>query len=87
MFDIIGWCGMQKEFYLFLFDCIPFLREYGNISYHQSNQRSSDSSSLPEVTNLSPTSNSLSRAKPKMKNVTVGDFRTVVPVLVLDIPD
>lgn len=82
----LWWCGMQKDFYLFLFDMIPFLREYANVSYHQPDQRSLESSDFPEITNLSY-SGSPTLAAPKTKTYALGDFRTVVPVLVLDIPD
>lgn len=85
-FEHVGWCGMQKDFCLFLLDLIPLLREYGNVSYRQSDQRSFEPSDIPEVTNLSPSRYSPKFFKPKAKNIT-GDSRTVVPVLVIDLPD
>nr|CAG4637118.1 EOG090X087A [Ceriodaphnia reticulata] len=82
----LWWCGMQKDFCLFILDLIPLLREYGNVSYRQSDERSFESSENPEVTNLSPHRNSPSIVRPKTKNLS-GDSRTVVPALVIDLPD
>ncbi len=77
---------MQKDFCLFILDLVPLLREYGNVSYRQSDERSYESSDNLEVTNLSPNHNSPSFARPRTKSLN-GDSRTVVPVLVIDLPD
>ncbi|KZS05400.1 Transmembrane protein 185A [Daphnia magna] len=84
----LWWCGMQKDFCVFLLDFFPFLREYGNVSYHRqsSEQRSFESNDTPEVTVMSPNRYSPNFFRPKVKNINI-DSRTVVPVLIIDLPD
>lgn len=79
---------MQKDFCVFLLDFFPFLREYGNVSYRRQSyeQRSFESSDIPEVTVMSPNRNSPNVLRPKVKNINI-DSRTVVPVLIIDLPD
>ena len=98
--SVTGWCGMQKDCFLFLMDVVPSLREYGNVSYHQSaQQRPSD----PETASLSPSNEASSgfsslspssithgNKKHKTRNVSkaaADNNRTVVPILSIDIPD
>lgn len=80
---------MRKDFCLFILDLVPMLREYGNVSYdYQSpNQRSLESSDIPEVSVLSPNPNPPISACPKIKNLKDVDTRTVVPILIIDLPD
>ncbi|XP_046440062.1 transmembrane protein 185B-like [Daphnia pulex] len=85
----LWWCGMRKDFCLFILDLFPMLREYGNVSYdyQSTEQRSLESNDIPEVTVLSPNHNPLSSVWPKIKNVKNVDSRTVVPILIIDLPD
>ena len=80
---------MQKDFCLFILDLVPMLREYGNVSYdyQSTDHRSLDSHDIPEVTVLSPNHNPSSSVWPKIKNLKNVDSRTVVPILIIDIPD
>ena len=69
---------MQKDFCLFLFDLVPSLREYGNVSYqHQQQQGVLDGND--DLNNFL----SLKQMKKKVKN----DARAVVPMLAIDVPD
>nr|CAG4643299.1 EOG090X087A [Ilyocryptus agilis] len=78
------WCGMQKDFFSFLLELFPALREYGNVSYRY--QESTQRALYPEGRDLSP--NLLRQATPesKIRNMR-SDCRTVVPILSIDIPD
>ncbi len=82
---------MQKDFCLFLLDVIPSLREYGNVSYHQSAQHrpSLDPETANLSTNESPAGDSpmtgLNNAKSR-SNMKI-DNRIVVPILSIDVPD
>jgi len=80
---------MRKDFCLFILDLFPILREYGNISYdyQSTDQRSLESSDIPEVTVLSPNHNPPNSVWSKIKNVKNVDSRTVVPILIIDLPD
>lgn len=69
-----GWCGMQKDFYLFLLDIVPSLREYGNISYH---------GSLGSSAGVDQTDGHQARMKPRLRT----DLRPVAPVIAIDVPD
>lgn len=42
-----GWFGIRKDFCHFLLELLPFLREYGNVSYDL--QRSEDPEAVEEV--------------------------------------
>lgn len=89
----LWWCGMQKDFCLFLLDFAPSLREYGNTSYSSSNSDRRETS--PETANLSPNRSSTATAvglgifehKHPGGAIIKSDSRTVVPVLAIDIPD
>ena len=79
---------MQKDFCLFILDLIPSLREYWNVSYRQPDQRSLESSEIPEVSSFSTRlRQSPILSRPKTKQHTGGDFRPIVPALVIDMPD
>lgn len=90
--SILGWCGMQKDCFSFLMEVAPSLREYGNVSYHQSAQPARPAAD-PERTSLSPNDEPLPPSSvvnsKKNRNVKVNkaDNRTVVPILSIDIPD
>jgi len=72
----LWWCGMQKDFCLFLLDLVPSLREYGNVSYqHQQQQGVLDGND--DLNNFL----SLKQMKKKVKN----DARAVVPMLAIDL--
>nr|CAG4634868.1 EOG090X087A [Alona affinis] len=90
------WCGMQKDCFLFLMDVVPSLREYGNVSYHQSTQQRPDD---PESASLSPSNDEPSSGfqgssvvnKKNRNSATNGKAdisrAVVVPILAIDIPD
>lgn len=79
---------MQKDFYLFILDLIPSLREYWNVSYRQPDERSEETTEVPETTTLSTyVRHSPKHTRSKTKIVIGRDFRPVVPVLVIDMPD
>nr|CAG4642603.1 EOG090X087A [Evadne anonyx] len=75
----LWWCGMQKDFYPFLLDMLPSLREYGNVSY-QLDARSAPAASTPDHLDRF---DHLKRIKRNLKN----DARAVVPILIIDVPD
>ena len=80
---------MQKDFCLFILDLVPMLREYGNVSYdnQSTDHRSLQPNDIPEVTVLSPNNNPPNSVWPKIKNLKNVDSRTVVPILIIDLPD
>lgn len=43
----VGWFGIRKDFCHFLLELLPFLREYGNVSYDL--QRSEDPDAAEEL--------------------------------------
>ena len=78
VFMIAGWCGMQKDFYPFLLDMLPSLREYGNVSYQL------DASSAPQsAPSRTDHLDHFKRIKRNLRN----DSRAVVPMLTIDAPD
>nr|CAG4649441.1 EOG090X087A [Scapholeberis mucronata] len=84
----LWWCGMQKDFYLFILDLMPSLREYWNVSYRQPDERSVESTEIPETTTLSTyVRHSPEHTRLKAKIMLGQDFRPVVPFLVIDMPD
>lgn len=74
----LWWCGMQKDFYPFLLDMLPSLREYGNVSYQL------DTSSAPQsAPSRTDHLDHFKRIKRNLRN----DSRAVVPMLTIDAPD
>nr|CAG4645614.1 EOG090X087A [Lynceus sp. MCZ IZ 141354] len=70
----LWWCGMQKDFCQFLLTIVPPLREYGNISYRRQSEDSSASDH-----EIPPLKRQTWVKKP--------DTKTVVPALIIDVPD
>lgn len=86
-FFLAGWFGMRKDFFLFLLDLVPWMREYGNVSYEQPGDRVQTLEENPEATVLAPSDRLPGLCKTKMKGSAKGDNRTVVPILAIDFPD
>lgn len=99
---IPGWFGMRKNFSQFLLCALPFLQEYGNISYHaeqqpvqpSSNNRRSDGSSDssgrdgPDATaQLDEFSVKHERRSKKYNNKKIDHLKPVVPIISIDLPD
>nr|CAG4650255.1 EOG090X087A [Sida crystallina] len=93
----LWWCGMQKDFCLFLLSMVPSLREYGNISYqgHAADGSTERHSNNLEAAHLSPDRSlaaasdtfGFSKQKGRGTSVSKSDVRTVVPILAIDLPD
>nr|CAG4648008.1 EOG090X087A [Moina brachiata] len=83
----VWWFGMRKDFFLFLLDLVPWMREYGNVSYEQPGDRVQTLEENPEATVLAPSDRLPGLCKTKMKGSAKGDNRTVVPILAIDFPD
>eukprot|EP00111_Clytia_hemisphaerica_P002795 TCONS_00007870-protein len=75
------WFGMRKDFCEFLLDAIPFLREYGNISYKFSDTVVADANESDGSSSSIELSNTQESSKIREAN------KPVASVLVLDIPD
>nr|CAG4644063.1 EOG090X087A [Lepidurus arcticus] len=78
------WCGMRKEFSVFLLEAFPSLTLYGNISCHRPVVCEPERSALPVSTGQANT-------EPRVKKSSIGgnklEVKTVVPALIIDAPD
>lgn len=89
------WFGIRKSFSQFLLSAMPFLQEYGNISYHAETQ-SNAGQSVPLDGSSSSTSNmaateplhEFSKHDKKSKKAAKNDImKPVVPFISIDLPD
>ncbi|XP_002011912.3 transmembrane protein 185B [Drosophila mojavensis] len=89
------WFGIRKSFSQFLLSAMPFLQEYGNISYHAETQ-SNAGQSVPLDASSSSTSNiaatdplhEFSKHEKKSKKAAKNDImKPVVPFISIDLPD
>lgn len=78
---------MRKDFFLFLLDLVPWIREYGNVSYELPGERSQTDEENPEAATLAPSDQLPSVCKSKKKASNKRDNRIVMPILVIDSPD
>lgn len=85
-----GWFGIRKNFCQFLLSALPFLQEYGNISYHSSDaaaqqDRESTTSSIHTGSNvLVEFEKHDKRGRKLQKNKKLDP---VVPIISIDLPD
>lgn len=86
------WFGIRKSFSQFLLSAMPFLQEYGNISYHtESNNRNNNQRQPLEDDGGSGHVNMgemIDKHTKKNKKLNKNDcFKPVVPIISIDIPD
>ena len=83
LFFFLGWFGIRKNFSQFLLCALPFLQEYGNISYHTENGQNLPLDSNVQLDEF---------GKPEKKNKKVlnkkmDHLKPVVPIISIDLPD
>ncbi|XP_073831709.1 transmembrane protein 185B-like [Musca autumnalis] len=85
------WFGIRKSFSQFLLSAMPFLQEYGNISYHaetssnaQQSQPLDGSSSSSSTAHLGDFDKHMKKSKRSAKN---DNMKPVVPIISIDLPD
>ncbi|XP_067639881.1 transmembrane protein 185B isoform X1 [Eurosta solidaginis] len=81
------WFGIRKSFSQFLLSAMPFLQEYGNISYHS--DRSSAAQSVPLDASTSTVHlGDFDKYDKKSKKGAKNDcMKPVVPIISIDMPD
>lgn len=79
-----GWFGIRKSFSQFLLSALPFLQEYGNISYHTENGQNVPV--LDQNVRLNEFDKNDKRSK-KALNKKNDLLKPVVPIISIDIPD
>lgn len=84
VFFYIGWFGIRKSFSQFLLSALPFLQEYGNISYHTENGQ--NVSVLDQNVRLDEYDKNDKRSR-KALNKKNDLLKPVVPIISIDIPD
>lgn len=84
------WFGIRKSFSQFLLSAMPFLQEYGNISYHAENSNAQQSQPLDGSSSSSSTAHlgdfdkHMKKSKKSAKN---DSMKPVVPIISIDLPD
>ena len=78
---------MRKDFFLFILDIVPWLREYGNVSYENPGERTQTDEENPEEATLAPSARIIGANKTKSGRGSKQDNRTVMPILTIDFPD
>lgn len=78
------WFGIRKSFSQFLLSALPFLQEYGNISYHTENGQNVPV--LDQNVRLDEFDKNDKRSK-KALNKKNDLLKPVVPIISIDIPD
>lgn len=95
----IGWFGIRKNFSQFLLLALPFLQEYGNISYHADQQARSVSNRRPGVgsydssrgneafaSHINEISTKYETSK-KHNGSKLDHLKPIVPIISIDLPD
>nr|CAG4651930.1 EOG090X087A [Triops cancriformis] len=77
------WCGMRKELSAFLLEAFPSLTLYGNVSCYPHRNCESENSALPVSTDQRNSDNETKNCVKSKKT----ESKTVVPVLIIDVPD
>lgn len=83
---------MRKNFPMFLLSALPFLQEYGNISYHSSetsDRAASDTGSDRESTSQAAPGHVLHHDKRSrsLQNKKLDSLKPVVPIVSIEMPD
>lgn len=81
---LTGWFGIRKNFSQFLLCALPFLQEYGNISYHT---ESGQSVPLDSNVQLNEFGIKHEKKSKKMMNKKNDQLKPVVPIISIDMPD
>lgn len=82
--NFVGWFGIRKNFSQFLLCALPFLQEYGNISYHTDNAQA-----VPLDSNAQLNEYGIKHDKRSKKNLNKKNdhLKPVVPIISIDVPD
>ncbi|XP_023300063.2 transmembrane protein 185B [Lucilia cuprina] len=83
------WFGIRKSFSQFLLSAMPFLQEYGNISYHADNSNAQqsqplDGGSSSSTLHMGDFDKHDKKSKKSAKN---DSMKPVVPIISIDLPD
>lgn len=78
---------MRKDFFLFVLDQVPWLREYGNVSYENPGERTQTDEENPEAATLAQSDQLTGLNKTKNNKSSKADNRTVMPIVTIDFPD
>lgn len=81
------WFGIRKSFSQFLLSAMPFLQEYGNISYHSERNNAAQSQPLDGSTTTVHLGE-IDKYDKKNKKLNKNDYmKPVVPIVSIDLPD
>lgn len=82
------WFGIRKSFSQFLLSAMPFLQEYGNISYHADNGNAQQSQPLDGSSSSTVHMGDFDKHDKKRKKSAKNDsMKPVVPIISIDMPD
>ncbi|XP_011192130.1 transmembrane protein 185B [Zeugodacus cucurbitae] len=81
------WFGIRKSFHQFLLSAMPFLQEYGNISYHVDRSAAAQSVPLDASTSNVHTGDFDKHDKKSKKGAKNDSMKPVMPIISIDMPD
>lgn len=81
------WFGIRKSFSQFLLSAMPFLQEYGNISYHADHSVAAQSVPLDSSSTTVHMGDSDKHDKKNKKGTKNDSMKPVVPIISIDLPD
>lgn len=88
---LLGWFGIRKNFSQFLLCALPFLQEYGNISYHTESASGGGGGQqvAPLESNVQLNEFGIKHEKKskKLMNKKMDHLKPVVPIISIDLPD
>lgn len=82
--NVLGWFGIRKNFCQFILNALPFLQEYGNISYHTEANNVGQNDALDNSTD-DVIKHDIRKSKHLVKKFDM--TKPVVPIVSIDLPD